>query len=230
MELILFALGGGGLFAAAALRFRSHRRQVEGERHRVETELSAIRRLAEADAVLFGEELARLDARVADAELDEDARVDYQTALEAYESALRVVDRLESVDAVSEVVDALAAGRYAAACVLARLEGTPLPTFRIPCFFDPRHGPAAIEVLWHPRGQGTRKVPACTQDAARHKEGADVDVTMVRMHGRKVPYWSAGAVHRPYVHGHEQRHVHDAVNEVRAYHETYNQGEQFGPY
>lgn len=231
MELVLFALGGGGLLAAAALRFRSHRHRVDGERQRVETELAAVRRLAEADAVLFGEELARLDARVADAELDEEARVDYQTALEAYETALKIVDHLASVDQVSEVVDALAAGRYAAACVLARIEDAPLPAFRIPCFFDPRHGPAAIEVMWCPPGQGTRKVPACAQDAARHKQGETVDVTMIRIDGRKVPYWSGGSLQGPYVHGHERRPTHDAANLGKAHHEIYRQQpEQYGPF
>lgn len=230
MELVLIALGSAGLIAAA-LGLRRHRRHAEAEREDAEAELAAVRHLAEADAVMFGEELARLDARVAGAELDEDARTHYQTALDAYESGLRVIDRLRSAGGVGDVVDTLAAGRYAVACVLASLEGTPLPRFRPPCFFDPRHGPATTEVMWHPRGQGTRKVPACSQDAARQSQGATVDVTTVQIGGVKMPYWATGAANRPYVHGFErQRHAHDRLNQVRALHETYNQGEQFGPY
>ena len=230
MEFVLLALGGCGALVAG-LRLRSQRRHASGERERAGSELAATKQLAEADAVLFGEELARLDARVADAELDEEARVDYRTALEAYETSLRLVDRLASADKVGAVVDALAAGRYAAACVLARVDGAPLPTFRIPCFFDPRHGPAAIEVMWSPPGQGTRKVPACAQDAARHAEGERVEVTMVRIDGRKVPYFSAGTLQGPYVHGHERRPTHDAANTGKAYHEVYRQQpEQYGPF
>ena len=175
-----------------------------------------MRRLAEADAVLFGEELTRLDARVADDELDEDARVDYQAALDSYEAALRVADRLRSVDDVSEVVDALAAGRYAAACVLARLEGKPLPAFKVPCFFDPRHGPAATEVLWTAPGRGTRKVPACSQDAARQSDGEKVDVKMVWVNGQEVPYWAAGGLHQPYENGYVPRTVTEATRDTRS--------------
>jgi hypothetical protein len=225
MELVLFALAGGGAIAGL-LRVRSRLQRAKTDRRSAETELAAIAHLAEADAVLFGEELTRLDARVADAELDEDVRADYQSALDSYESALRVVDRLRRIDHVSEVVDALAAGRYAVACVLARLEGTPLPTFRIPCFFDPRHGPASTEVLWTAPGHGTRKVPACAQDAERHARGVEPDVTMVRINGCEVPYWAAGGLHQPYENGYVPRTAREATLDQRAYYMLYNDPNQ----
>jgi hypothetical protein len=182
------------------------------------TELADVARLAEADAVSFGEELARLDTRVADAELDAETRADYQNALDAYEAALRVADRMETIDAVSELADALAARRYAAACVQARVDGAPLPAFSTSCFFDPRHGPAAAEVLWNARGRGTRKVPSCAQDAARHERGAELDVTMVRITGVEVPYWAAGGLYQPYENGYAPRTVREATLDIRAVH------------
>ncbi len=216
MELFLLALGGGGLVVAAGVRLRARRFATRVDKEIAESELADIRHLAEADAVQFGEELARLDARVAD--LGEEARTDYQAALDSYESALRLADRLRTLDDVSEVVDALAVGRYAAACVLARSEGAPLPAYRVPCFFDPRHGPATTEVLWTAAGRGTRKVPACAQDAARQADGARPDVTMVRINGQEVPYWAAGGLHQPYVNGYAPRTAREAGLDIRSRH------------
>lgn len=218
MDPVLLFLGGGAV-VAGALRLRTHLQNKKSDRDTARSELAAMRHLAEADAVLFGEELARLDARVADAELDAESRVDYQAALDAYESALRVVDNLSSVDSVSEVVDALAAGRYSAACVVARLEGTPRPAFRTPCFFDPSHGPASTEVLWNMTGKGTRKVPACAQDAARQADGEKPDVKMVLVNGKEVPYWAAGGLHQPYEKGYVPRTAREAILDTRS---TYN--------
>ncbi len=216
MEYFWLAVGGCGVITAAALRFRSRRVNARVDRETNETEMASLRRLAEDDAIMFGEELARLGARVSGAELQEDVRVDYQAALDSYETATRLADRLESLDKVSQVVDALAAGRYSVACVLARVEGTPLPAFRTPCFFDPRHGPASTEVLWNMRGQGTRKVPACAQDAARQAEGAELDVTMVRINGQSVPYWAAGGLHQRYENGYVPRTAREATIDQRA--------------
>lgn len=225
MDPVWIALGGAAVIAGT-VRVYNRLQQRRGDRRNAVAELASITRMAEADAVLFGEELSRLDARVADAELDDDARADYQAALDSYETALRIVDRLKTIDHVSEVVDALAAGRYAAVCVLARLEGTPLPTFRIPCFFDPRHGPASTEVMWTAPGHGTRNVPACAQDAERHARGVEPDVTMVRINGCEVPYWAAGGLHQPYENGYEPRTVREATLDQRAHYLQYNDPNQ----
>ena len=221
MDPVLLLLVGGAL-AAGSVGVYNRVQQARRNRASARTELADIARLAEADAVSFGEELARLDARVADAELDAETRVDYQNALDAYESALRVADRLETIDQVSGVVDALAAGRYSAACVQARVDGAPLPTFSTPCFFDPRHGPAATEVLWTARGRGTRKVPACAQDAERQQRGAELDVTMVRINGLEVPYWAAGGLYQPYENGYAPRTVREATLDIKAAHSLYD--------
>lgn len=216
MEWFLLVLVGGGAGAAGVSWLRTRRLNAKVDKEIAASELAAIRHLAEADAVQFGEELARLDARVAD--LDDDARTDYQAALDSYESALRLVDRLRTLDDVSEVVDALAVGRYAAACVLARAEGAPLPAYRVPCFFDPRHGPASTEVLWTAPGRGTRKVPACAQDAARLAQGERPDPTMVRINGQEVPYWAAGGLHQPYENGYAPRTAREANLDIRSRH------------
>ena len=220
MDILLLAAAGGAA-AVAYPRLRDRIRFRRNEKAQAVAELAAIRSIAEADAVLLGEELARLDARTSGTELDQDADADYQAALEAYESALVLVDRLESVDDVSKVVDALAVGRYAVACVLARVEGTPPPAFRAPCFFDPRHGPASTEVRWHPPGRGTRLVPACAQDAARQAAGADPEVQMVRIGGLEVPYWEAGDLYQPFKKGYSPRTVREATLDHRAQYSLY---------
>lgn len=217
MELVLLALGGAGV-VVAGMRARLHLQRARDDRDERRAELAGSRHLAEADAVSFGEQLARLDARVDDDALDDEGRVEYQAALDAYETALRVVDRLETVEDVSKVVDALAAGRYAVACVVARLEGTPPPQLRTPCFFDPRHGPAATELLWNVPREGTRKVPACAQDAARLAAGAEPEVTTIRIDGREVPYWAAGGLHGPYAKGYVPRTVSEATTDQRSQH------------
>ncbi|MFB6722514.1 hypothetical protein ACFCV3_20215 [Kribbella sp. NPDC056345] len=151
--------------------------------------------MAEEDAIVFGEELTRFgDAH----EVGADARHDYQTALDAYERAKRLVDKLKTVESISAVIDTLTAGRYALACARARVDGVPLPERRTPCFFNPQHGPASVDVVWTPRSGPTRKVPACAQDAARIKAGEDPPVRLVRYGGQQVPAWEAGAPNEPY--------------------------------
>ncbi|WP_405058115.1 hypothetical protein OG474_36000 [Kribbella sp. NBC_01505] len=158
-------------------------------------ELEHVRLMAEEDTIVFGEELTRFG----DADgLDAETRHDYQTALDAYETAKRLVDKLDSVESISAVVDTLSAGRFAFACARARVDGLPLPERRTPCFFNPQHGPASMDVVWTPRSGPTRKVPACAQDAARIKAGEDPPVRMVRYGEQQVPAWEAGSPNEPY--------------------------------
>lgn len=101
-------------------------------------------------------------------------------------------------DEVSTVVDKLTTGRYALACVQARLSDEPLPTRRTPCFFNPQHGPAMADVRWTAPGHGTRTVPARAQDAARVKNGEQPAVRQVRIGESLWPYWDAGSAFLPY--------------------------------
>lgn len=196
MEWLLFTVSGGVL--ALGGRYLWDRRAA---RRGDAAELDQIRKLADEDITLFGEELGRLDAVVAGRKLDTDARADYQRALDAYESAQRAASGLDDVERISTVTDALATGRYALVCVRARVAGQPAPERRVPCFFNPQHGPSTIDVIWTQPGRGTRKVPACAQDAARLKEGEEPGVRYVRYGSRTVPYWEAGAAYAPYGKG-----------------------------
>ncbi len=159
--LLILAAGGGGTYAGRRLVAARADRRDRAE------QLLAVRRLAEEDVTVFGEQLQRLGDHVADVELDGDARLDYQTALDAYERAKWDAPRLAEPDQISSLVDTLATGRYSLACVRARVAGEPVPELRVPCFFNPQHGPSSRDVEWIRPGRGTRMVPACAQDAAR---------------------------------------------------------------
>lgn len=194
MEWLWLALAGG-TGGAFLVRKVTADRALRRER---QEELDGVLRLADEDVTIFGEQLRALDAEVAGLALDEAVRRDYQCALDAYESAQRTVPRLSDADEVSKVVDALATGRYALACVRARVAGEPVPELRVPCFFNPQHGPSVTDVVWTRPGRGTRTVPACAQDAARVAAREQPDLRLVRIGSRRVPYWEAGAAYLPY--------------------------------
>ena len=107
---------------------------------RKEAELAPVRKLAFEDVTALGEELQQLDLELAGHELDPGENADYQRALDAYESAKTAADKIYEPEQVKHVTEILEDGRYAMACVRARVAGEPLPTRRPPCFFDPRHG------------------------------------------------------------------------------------------
>jgi hypothetical protein len=196
MEWILVVLAGGALVGAGRqLLVRRAARKVDAE------ELAQIERLAGEDVTEFGEELARLGERVRVDDLDADGRLDYQRALAAYESAQQAVANLRSADGISTITDTLATGRYAMVCVLARSTGQPVPERRVPCFFNPQHGPSTTDVVWNQPRHGTRKIPVCAQDAARLRTGAEPEVRMVVIGNRRVPYWEAGQAVVPYSAG-----------------------------
>jgi hypothetical protein len=196
MEWLLLVLvaGGGGL---AGKRWRDRRAQ----RREDQEELEGVRQLADEDVTFLGEQLQRLDQEVRGHDLDTATRIDYQTALDAYETAQRTVPAIRRADDVSKITDTLSAGRYALACVQARVAGSSLPEHRVPCFFNPQHGPSMANVRWTQPGRGTRTVPACAQDAARVANHEDPEVRKVKIGSRTVPYWEAGAAFLPYGQG-----------------------------
>ncbi len=195
MVLVFGAAGGAGAYAASRVR------TARGDRRERAEQLEEARRLADEDVTVFGEQLQRLGDLVEGHELDEEARHDYQLALDAYEHAKFDAPRLREVDQISSLVDTLASGRYSIVCVRARLAGEPVPEMRLPCFFNPQHGPSSRNVMWTSPRTGTRTVPACsrcaTQLAAREKP----EVRTVSIGGRRVPYWEAGASTAPYSRG-----------------------------
>ena len=193
--LVLLLAGGGGAWGVRRLKAR----RALG-RDRLE-ELEGVRRLADEDVTVFGEQLRRLDAQVGERPLDEDGRADYQRALDAYESAQRAVPRMRDAEEVSTITDTLSTGRYALACVQARVAGEDLPELRSPCFFNPQHGPSVRDVVWTTSRYGTRTVPACAQDAARVAAHQQPELRTVTIGSRTVPYWEAGAAFLPYSRG-----------------------------
>ena len=196
MEWLLIALtGSGAAWLGVRLRHRSAARRED------EDELAGVRQLADEDVTMLGEELQRLDADVSGNHLDEAARLDYQRALDAYESAQRAVPRIRHAAEISKITDTLSTGRYALACVQARVAGRPVPELRVPCFFNPQHGPSVTNVRYTAPGRGTRTVPACARDAARIAAHESPEVRKVKIGSRMVPYWEAGAAYLPYGQG-----------------------------
>lgn len=181
---------------------RGRRRNAELERTRA-AELARVVSTAEEDVTRFGEELQALDAGTAGAPLDEVGRQDYQRALDSYETAKELVGRVRKPEDVTGVTEALEDGRYAAACVTARVEGRPLPARRPPCFFDPRHGPSTEDVSWTPAGGQERQVPVCAADAIRIKEGAEPAARKVPVGDgtERANYWEAGPAWAPFTRG-----------------------------
>src|SRR4051795_9717602 len=177
------------------------RRGKERELSRREEELAPVRKLAFEDITALGEDLQELDSEMSGQELDAGASADYQRALDAYESAKLAGDSITQPEDVRHVTEVIEDGRYAIACVQARVAGDALPTRRPPCFFDPRHGLSVADVPFAPGGGAERQVPACALDAERVRAGADPDVRQVMVGTRRVPYWAGGRAYRPYAAG-----------------------------
>ena len=161
-------------------------------------EMAGVKRAADEDVTEFGEELQRLDIDLAGRDLDDATRQDYQRALDAYEAAKESVAAVQVPEDIRDVTAILEDGRYAVACVRARVNGEPLPARRPPCFFNPQHGPSARDVAWSPDGGAIRQVPACAADAERVDAGAEPASRQVMVGSRRMPYWEAGPAYAPF--------------------------------
>ncbi len=184
---------------------RTKRLKAAEQRAELEQQVAVSRKAADEDVTRFGEELQRLDSDVVGHPLDEAMTQDYQRALDAYEnakSALAAVTRPEEIKGVTEILED---GRYAIACVKARVAGEPLPQKRPPCFFNPAHGPSTQNVSWAPAGGVAREVPACAADAERVLAGADPNIRTVQVGARRVPYWEGGPAYQPWMQGYYSR-------------------------
>ena len=179
----------------------SQNRQRQALEERRVADLDAVRKVADEDVTRFGEELQRLDADLLTETLDEPTRQDYQRALDSYESAKDSMTRLTRSEDVRLVTEQLEDGRYAVACVRARVAKEPLPTRRPPCFFNPAHGPSTTDIEWAPPGGQPRQVPVCAADADRVAQGAEPDVRTVPQGAGRVPYWQGGPAYSPWAGG-----------------------------
>jgi len=190
------------VIAVMIVRGIAERRRIESSRQReLEGQLASVRNTTEEDITVFGEELQELDSQVLGAPLDSATRQDYQRALDAYENAKTSIAAVTRPDDIRHVTEILEDGRYAVACVQARLAGQPLPARRPPCFFNPRHGPSTTTVSWAPPGGSPRDVPACAADAERVEAGAEPDTRQVMVGAQRVPYWQGGPAYQPMMAG-----------------------------
>ncbi len=197
---VLAVIGGAFLYRRRAVTQREAAAQAE-----LETQLATSKRAADEDVTKFGEELQRLDVDVAGHPLDEAMQQDYQRALDAYEDAKTSLDAVKQPDEIKHVTEILEDGRYAIACVKARVANKPLPAKRPPCFFNPAHGPSSQDVEWAPPGGVARRVPACPADAERVLAGADPYIRTVQVGAQRVPYWEGGQAYAPWAQGYYNR-------------------------
>ncbi|HET9740551.1 MAG TPA: hypothetical protein VFP78_20740, partial [Solirubrobacteraceae bacterium] len=157
----LILLGAAGVGGAALLVRRRRRRQAEA------VEFAEVKDNARDDLVALGDDIRALDLDVDMPGVPQDARADYERAVNAYDTADRSWRLARRPLDLEPVGSALEEGRWAMSSAKARLEGREPPERRSPCFFDPRHGPSSREVEWAPYGGAPRMVPACEADAQR---------------------------------------------------------------
>ena len=162
-------------------------------------ELAQMRAVLDEDVTSLGERLGSFD--LTDPRLDDAGRVDLQKALDSYSRASDAASTAKSDVDVTRATSELQEGRYALACVEARMDGRPLPQHRPPCFFDPRHGPSVTDVMWASPGGAAHPVPACAACSAALQAGGAPESREVEYAGRRVPYYDAGPAYAPYARG-----------------------------
>src|SRR3954465_14770498 len=189
------------VLSAVAAFFVVRRRNRRLADERAARELEPVKKLAFEDVTALGVDLQDLDLELAGRQLDQGANADYQRALDSYEAAKTAADAISLPEQVQDVTKILDDGRYAIACVRARVAGEPLPQRRPACFFDPRHGLSVEDVPFAPVGGAEREVPACALDAERVRAGAEPDARQVMVGTQRVPYWQGGPAYRPYAAG-----------------------------
>ncbi|MFC3585118.1 hypothetical protein ACFOSC_14930 [Streptantibioticus rubrisoli] len=190
---IVLGAGGGGY----VLYRRAKKKKAERER----AALDQLRTVVDEDITAFGEELERLDFSPTDPSATDAMRTDYTHALDAYDRAKSLMAAATRPDDVRPVTEALEDGRFSLATLAARRSGAPLPERRVPCFFDPRHGPSVRDVEWAPAGGAVRSVPACAADAARIADGNEPMTRHVQTAYGPQPYWDAGPAYAPWAGG-----------------------------
>jgi type II secretory pathway pseudopilin PulG len=199
LVVVVIALIG---IASAMARGRATSRDADERRERETAEqLEAVKRAADEDVTVFGDDLRQLDVELAGHELDATARQDYQRALDGYEAAKQSVAAVTRPDQVRHVAEILEDGRYSIACVRARVAGEPIPQRRSPCFFNPQHGPSVKDITWSPIGGAPREVPVCAADADRIASGAEPMTRQVMVGPQRMPYWQAGPAFQPWTAG-----------------------------
>lgn len=181
----VFVLGVGGLLITLVVRSNRRRR---------ERDLAEVKRNTRDDLVSLGEDIRALELDMQMPGASEQARKAYADAVAAYERANRAFETARNVRDLKPAAEALEEGRYAMIWAREVLAGRTPPERRLPCFFDPRHGPSSRDVTWAPAGGTPRAVPACEADAQRVERGEEPDAR--RIDGK--PYWEAGRAYAPF--------------------------------
>ena len=193
-----------GLIVIAAIAYAglrvAQRQQALKSQQRLAIAMEPVKKLAFEDVTALGEQLRQLDLEVAGKSLDAGANADYQRALDAYENAKQAADAMARPDDVRNVTSIVEDGRYAIACVQARVAGRPLPPRRPACFFHPRHGISVADVKWPMPDGSMRQVPACQLDVERVQAGASPDTRFVMNGAQRLPYWQSRGF-QPYARG-----------------------------
>ena len=193
-------LGGVGLYRRDAI----NQRQAE-EQAALETQLSTSKRAADEDVTKFGEELQRLDSDVAGHALDEPMQQDYQRALDAYDNAKMSLDAVTKPDEIKHVTEILEDGRYAVACVKARIARRAAAGQAAALLLQPGARSVVTGRRVGPPGGVPRSVPACPADAERVLAGADPYIRTVQVGAQRVPYWEGGPAYAPWAQGYYSR-------------------------
>lgn len=156
------------------------------------------RKIFRAVKVCLDEDVATLEADLRELEYDlgsryhdPEVRRDYDRVVASITSARQWIAVLDDPEGAYAITESLAEGRYALACVQARIADEPLPERRMPCFFNPQHGPSVADVPWTSCGDTAVEVPACAADTARIAAGEKPDSREVSTGWRRVPYWDA---------------------------------------
>ncbi|MFE3650265.1 hypothetical protein ACFXO2_20970 [Streptomyces sp. NPDC059152] len=194
-------IGGAVVVAGGVGGYALFRRAKKQREERERAELEALRVVVDEDITAFGEELDRLDFNPSEPGATDAMRTDYTSALDAYDLAKSKMAEARRPEDVRPVTVALEDGRFALATLAARRTGAPLPERRLPCFFDPRHGPSTTDAQWAPPGGAPRPVPACAADATRLADGLEPMARTVQTPGGPQPYWDAGPAYSPWAGG-----------------------------
>jgi hypothetical protein len=192
----IIVLGGGAVLTAVGV---GAVKAANASTRQGQADLAQLSTVMSEDVTSFGEQLAHFN--MTDPRLDDAGRTDLQHALDSYARVSNM--SLTNAATVQQMTSTLEEGRFALACVTARLEGQPLPQRRPPCFIDPRHGPSIADVMWAPDGGAVRSVPMCAADSIAISEGRQPIGREVPIDssGRRVPYWQAGRAYQPYATG-----------------------------
>lgn len=195
------SIAGGVLVLCGGGAYALYRRAKKQRDDRERAQLEVLRAVVDEDITAFGEELDGLAFSPSHPDATDSMREDYTHALDMYDRAKEQMESAARPADVQPVTGTLAEGRFALATLEARRTGAPLPERRLPCFFDPRHGPSATDTTWSPPGGTPRPVPACATDAARIRSGQDPSARLVATEGGPQPYWNAGSTYAPWAGG-----------------------------